>query len=83
MAEAGPSMVGIALAAASLVIMPVLSLSQRRAGREFGSRSAVADSEQTLLCTYLSAVPLVGLALNSWLGWSWADPCRRCWPSSE
>ena len=44
------------------------------AGRELGSASAVADSKQTLLCTYLSAVLLVGLVLNSLLGWSWADP---------
>lgn len=72
--EAAPSLVGIVLAAASLVIMPVLSLAQRRAGREFGSTSAVADSKQTLLCTYLSAILLVGLILNGALGWSWADP---------
>ena len=62
------------LAAVSLVVMPLLSYGQRRAGRALGSRSAVADSRQTLLCTYLSAVLLVGLALNSLLGWSWADP---------
>ncbi|MGO4443659.1 cation transporter [Mycobacterium sp. 2YAF39] len=72
--EARPSTVGIVLAALSLAIMPVLSLAQRRAGRELGSLSAVADSKQTLLCTYLSAILLVGLALNSVLGWSWADP---------
>ena len=72
--EARPSPVGIALAAVSLVVMPVLSWAQRRAGRELGSRSAVADSKQTLLCTYLSGVLLVGLVLNAWLGWSWADP---------
>lgn len=72
--EARHSAIGIALAAASLVIMPVLSWAQRRAGRELGSTSAVADSKQTLLCTYLSAVLLVGLLLNSILGWSWADP---------
>jgi divalent metal cation (Fe/Co/Zn/Cd) transporter len=71
---ARPSLVGIVLAAVSLVIMPVLSLAQRRAGRELGSRSAVADSKQTLLCTYLSAILLVGLVLNSLWGWSWADP---------
>jgi divalent metal cation (Fe/Co/Zn/Cd) transporter len=71
---ARPSPVGIVLAAASLVIMPVLSLAQRRAGRELGSLSAVADSKQTLLCTYLSAVLLAGLVLNSLWGWSWADP---------
>ncbi|STZ62319.1 cation transporter [Mycolicibacterium tokaiense] len=72
--EAQHSTIGIVLAALSLVIMPVLSYAQRRAGRELGSLSAVADSKQTLLCTYLSAVLLVGLALNSLFGWSWADP---------
>jgi divalent metal cation (Fe/Co/Zn/Cd) transporter len=72
--EARHSIVGIALAIASLVIVPVLSWGQRRAGRELGSLSAVADSKQTLLCTHLSAVLLVGLLLNSLLGWAWADP---------
>ena len=72
--EADHSGVGLTLAAVSLVVMPVLSYAQRRAGRELGSATAVADSKQTLLCTYLSAVVLVGLALNSLFGWSWADP---------
>lgn len=72
--DASHSTVGIALAAVSLVIMPLLSYAQRRAGRELGSASAVADSRQTLLCTYLSGVLLVGLLLNSLFGWSWADP---------
>ena len=72
--EAQHTTVGIVLAAVSLAIMPALSYAQRRAGRELGSLSAVADSKQTLLCTYLSAVLLVGLLLNSVLGWSWADP---------
>ncbi len=72
--EAQHSPIGITLAAVSLAVMPVLSYAQRRAGRELGSASAVADSKQTLLCTYLSAVLLVGLLLNSLFGWSWADP---------
>ncbi|WP_366146455.1 cation transporter [uncultured Pseudokineococcus sp.] len=73
-AEPDRSPVGIALAAASLAVMPFLSWFERRTGRELGSASAVADSKQTLLCTYLSAVLLVGLVLNATLGWSWADP---------
>ncbi|MET4166236.1 MULTISPECIES: cation transporter [Gordonia] len=72
--DAEHSSIGIALAAVSLAIMPLLSWAERRAGRELGSLSAVADSKQTLLCTYLSAVLLVGLLLNSLFGWSWADP---------
>ncbi|MEU1274049.1 cation transporter [Streptomyces sp. NPDC005799] len=72
--EADHSIPGIVLAALSLAIMPFLSAAQRRAGRELGSATAVADSKQTLLCTYLSAVLLVGLLANLLLGWSWADP---------
>jgi divalent metal cation (Fe/Co/Zn/Cd) transporter len=68
------STVGIVLAAVSLAVMPVLSAAQRRTGRELGSVSAVADSRQTLLCTYLSAVLLAGLVVNSLFGWWWADP---------
>lgn len=68
------STVGIVLAATSLLVMPFLSWFERRTGRELGSASVVADSKQTLLCTYLSGVLLVGLVLNSTLGWSWADP---------
>ena len=68
------SPVGIALVAVSVVVMPALSLAQRRTGRELGSASAVADSKQTLLCTYLSIAVLIGLVLNAALGWWWADP---------
>ncbi|WP_277453602.1 cation transporter [Janibacter sp. DB-40] len=68
------STIGIVIAAVSLVVMPLLSWAQRRTGRELGSGSVVADSKQTLLCTYLSAVVLVGLLANSLLGWWWADP---------
>ena len=71
--EADHSPVGIVLAAISLVIMPGLSWFERRTGRELGSASAIADSKQTLLCAYLSAALLVGLLLNSLLGWAWAD----------
>ncbi|MGW9417231.1 cation diffusion facilitator family transporter [Cellulosimicrobium funkei] len=73
-AEPEHSVVGIWLAAVSLAVMPFLSWFERRTGRELGSASAVADSKQTLLCTYLSAVLLVGLVLSATLGWSWADP---------
>ncbi|WP_448641343.1 cation diffusion facilitator family transporter [Geodermatophilus sp. URMC 63] len=68
------SPVGIGLAVASLIVMPFLSWAQRRTGRALGSNAVVADSTQTLLCTYLSAVLLLGLVLNATLGWSWADP---------
>nr|WP_313549972.1 cation transporter [Corynebacterium sp.] len=67
------SPVGIAIAALSLAVMPFLSWFERRTGRELGSATAVADSKQTLICTYLSAALLAGLLLNSLFGWAWAD----------
>ena len=73
-AQPEDSPVGIALAVASLAVMPLLSRWQRRTGRELGSAAVEGDGTQTLLCTYLSAVLLVGLVLNATLGWSWADP---------
>jgi divalent metal cation (Fe/Co/Zn/Cd) transporter len=72
--DSDASPVGIGLAIASLLVMPWLSWAQRRTGRALGSSTVVADSTQTLLCTYLSAVLLAGLVLNATLGWSWADP---------
>lgn len=67
------STVGIILTAISVAIMPFLSFAERRAGRELGSATAVADSHQTLICTYLSAAVLIGLVANSLFGWWWAD----------
>ncbi|MGL5927610.1 MAG: cation diffusion facilitator family transporter [Dermatophilaceae bacterium] len=72
--EPDSSTVGIVLAAVSLAVMPVLSWAQRRTGRALGSNAVVASGTQTLLCTYLSAVLLLGLVLTATLGWSWADP---------
>lgn len=68
------SIVGIALAGVSLVVMPLLAGLKRRNGRRLGSGSVVADSNQTMLCTYLSVVLLLGLMLNATVGWWWADP---------
>ncbi|HCH34917.1 MAG: hypothetical protein UY35_C0002G0028 [Candidatus Saccharibacteria bacterium GW2011_GWC2_48_9] len=67
------SFIGIIIAVLSLLIMPGVSLAQRKTGEELGSHSAIADSKQTLLCTYMSGVLLVGLVANSVLGWWWAD----------
>jgi divalent metal cation (Fe/Co/Zn/Cd) transporter len=71
--EAEHSPVGILLAAISLIVMPLLSWFERRTGTELGSASAIADSKQTLICSYLSAALLAGLLLNTLFGWAWAD----------
>ncbi len=68
------SPVGIALAAASVLIMPMLAGAKRRVGEALGSRALTAEARQTSLCMYLSAILLGGLVLNAWLGWWWADP---------
>lgn len=67
------STVGVILTAVSIVVMPVVSLLERRTGRELGSATAVADAKQTLICAYLSVAVLLGLVLNALLGWGWAD----------
>ncbi len=68
------SLVGIVLAATSLIVMPTLAVAKRRTGTQLGSVTVTADGRQTMLCSYLSAVLLVGLALNATVGWWWADP---------
>lgn len=72
--EPEASVVGIVLAAMSLVVMPVLARAKRRLAPVLGSRAAVSEANQTSLCALLSAVLLLGLALNATLGWWWADP---------
>lgn len=72
--EPESSLVGIALAVLSLIVMPTLAVGKARVGRRLGSSTVSADSRQTWLCTYLSAVLLVGLLLNAAVGWWWADP---------
>jgi divalent metal cation (Fe/Co/Zn/Cd) transporter len=68
------SIPGIVLACVSLVVMPILASRKRVVAGTLDSRSLQADSKQTILCTYLSAVLLAGLSANAWLGWWWADP---------
>jgi len=72
-ADVEHSTVGIVLTAVSVVIMPFLSFAERRTGVELGSTTAIADSKQTLICTYLSGAVLLGLVLNSLFGWWWVD----------
>lgn len=72
--EPDASVVGIVLATASLVVMPLLARAKRRNGQAMTSAAVVADSNQTQLCAYLSAILLVGLVLNALASWWWADP---------
>ena len=71
---AAVSHVGIALAVASIIVMPILARKKRAVSRELGSLAMESDSRQTDLCAYLSAVLLAGLGLNALFGWWWADP---------
>jgi len=68
------STVGIIVAALSLVVMPILVRLKRRVAAQLDSGALEAETRQTAVCAYLSAILLVGLALNAWLGWWWADP---------
>jgi len=72
--EPSASIPGIILAITSLIVMPLLVRAKRKVARAINSGALMADSKQTELCTYLSAILLGGLLLNVWLGWWWADP---------
>ncbi len=69
-----PSLFGIIIAATSLVVMPVLFIAKRRTGRKLGSHSLVADSKQTLACTFMSFALLLGLLANRLFEFWQADP---------
>ena len=68
------SIIGIVVAAGSLVVMPVLARAKRRIAAQLTSSALTAEARQTEICTYLSAILLGGLVLNALLSWWWADP---------
>ena len=70
----GTSLSGIIVAAASVVVMPLLARAKRRVAAGIGSGAMNADSRQADFCAYLSAILLGGLLMNALLGWWWADP---------
>lgn len=69
-----PSIAGIAIAVAAMIVMPLLARAKRRVAGRIDSRALQADARQADFCGYLSAFLLAGLMLNAWLGWWWADP---------
>lgn len=68
------SVAGLAVAAAALIVMPLLAVAKRRTGRVLGNRTLTADSAETAFCALTSAATLLGVGLNAWLRWWWADP---------
>jgi cation diffusion facilitator family transporter len=68
------SPVGLALAVLSLIVMPALALAKHRTARRLQSRALAADAKETAICAYLSLALVLGLGLNAWTGWWWADP---------
>jgi divalent metal cation (Fe/Co/Zn/Cd) transporter len=73
-ARPGQSPPGLIVAAAALIVMPLLAVAKRRTGRALGNRTLIADSAETAFCALTSAATLAGVALNTGLGWWWADP---------
>jgi len=72
-ARPGQSAAGLAVAAAALIVMPLLAVAKRRTGRALGNQTLIADSAESALCAFTSAATLLGVGLNAWAGW-WADP---------
>lgn len=70
----GQPALGLAVAGAALIVMPLLAVAKRRTGHALGNRTLIADSAETAFCALTSAATLVGVGLNAWLGWWQADP---------
>jgi hypothetical protein len=70
----GAPAAGLAVAAAALLVMPALAVAKRRTGQALGNRTLIADSAETAFCALTSAATLLGVGLNAWAGWWWADP---------
>jgi divalent metal cation (Fe/Co/Zn/Cd) transporter len=73
-ARPGQSVPGLAVAGAALLVMPALAIAKRRTGQALGNRTLIADSAETAFCAFTSAATLLGVGLNAWAGWWWADP---------
>ena len=73
-ARPGPSVPGLAVAAAALIVMPALAMAKRRTGQALGNRTLVADSAETALCALTAAATLLAVTLSAGPGWWWADP---------
>jgi divalent metal cation (Fe/Co/Zn/Cd) transporter len=69
-----PSLPGILIALAAVIVMPMLGRAKRRIAVELGSRALHSDSRQADFCAYLSAILVAGLLLQRMFGWWWADP---------
>ena len=70
----GASTAGLIVTAAALLVMPLLALAKQRTGQALGSQTLVADAAESALCALTSGAALLGVGLNAWLGWWWADP---------
>ncbi len=68
------STAGIAVTAAALVVMPLLALAKRRTGQQLSNQALIADAAESAFCAFTSAAALLGIGLNAWLQWWWADP---------
>jgi divalent metal cation (Fe/Co/Zn/Cd) transporter len=73
-ARPGQSAAGLVVAATALIVMPLLAVAKRRTGRALGNQALIADSAESALCAFTSAAALLGVGLNEWAGWWWADP---------
>jgi divalent metal cation (Fe/Co/Zn/Cd) transporter len=70
----GQPLAGLVVTGAALLVMPMLALAKRQTGLALGNRTLIADSAESAFCAFTSASALLGVGLNAWLGWWWADP---------
>lgn len=73
-AKPGVATAGLIVTAAALLVMPLLAVAKRRTGQALGDQTLMADAAESALCALTAGAALLGIGLNAWLGWWWADP---------
>jgi divalent metal cation (Fe/Co/Zn/Cd) transporter len=73
-ARPGQPIAGLIVTAAALVVMPSLAVAKRRTGKALANRTLIADAAESAFCVFTSGAALLGVGLNAWLAWWWADP---------
>lgn len=70
----GQPVAGLIVTAAALLVMPSLAVAKHRTGTALANRTLIADAAESAFCAFISGAALLGVGLNAWLGWWWADP---------
>jgi len=67
------SVLGLGVAAVAVISMPLLARRKRQLATQLDSAALRGDAACSMTCAAMAATLFVGLALNAFLGWWWAE----------